>query len=148
MPARKKAAPARTAKKAPAKTKKSGNVPVNPKGWPKPIGPFNQAIRNGNLLFVSGQGPLDPKVGKFVLGPIEQQTQLTLTNIKTILEAAGGTLANVTMVSVHLANLSDFVAMNGVYQKFFTGVAPARVTVGSSLLEGIGIEVSCEAVLD
>ena len=145
MPARKKKAPA---KKAPAKHKKSGNVAVNPKGWPKPVGPFNQAIRNGKLLFVSGQGPLDISTGKFVLGPIEQQTRITLTNIKTILEAAGGTMADVTMVSVHLTDLTNFTAMNGVYQEFFKGVAPARVTVGSALVEGIGIEISCEAVLD
>lgn len=146
MPARKKKAPAK--KPARASRPKSRNVPVNPKGWPKPIGPFNQAIRNGKHLFVSGQGPLDPATGKFVLGPIEEQTRITLTNIRTILKAAGGTLANVTMVTVHLTDLNNFSAMNGVYQEFFTGVAPARVTVGSSLVEGIGIEICCEAILD
>ena len=79
---------------------------------------------------------------------LREQTRITLTNIKTILKAAGGTLANVTMVSVHLTDLTNFTAMNNVYQEFFTGVAPARVTVGSSLVEGIGIEVCCEAILD
>jgi 2-iminobutanoate/2-iminopropanoate deaminase len=147
MATRKTKAPAKKRPARPSKPK-SRNVPVNPPGWPKPIGPFNQAIRNGKHLFVSGQGPLDPSTGKFVLGPIEEQTRITLTNIKTILKAAGGTLANVTMVSVHLTDLANFTAMNNVYQEFFTGVAPARVTVGSSLVEGIGIEVCCEAILD
>src|SRR5690348_5664242 len=142
MPARKKKAPA--SKKAAARTKASakllakpkawpapgGNVPVNPKGWPKPVGPFSQAIQNGNHLFVTGQGPLDPATGKFVLVPIDQQTRITLTNIQTILEAAGGTMDDVTMVSVHLADLTNFAAMNAVYAEFFATVPPARVTVG------------------
>jgi acetolactate synthase-1/2/3 large subunit len=121
--------------------------PINPPGWPTPVGPFNQAIKVGDQLFVSGQGPMDQTSGKFVLGSIEDQTRRTLTNVRTIVEAAGGTMADVTMVNVHLADLSTFAAMNGVYQEFFPSLAPARATVGSTLIEGIGIEIDCVAVL-
>ncbi|MGH7620265.1 MAG: Rid family detoxifying hydrolase, partial [Gemmatimonadaceae bacterium] len=124
------------------------HTPVNPPDWPKPIGPYNQAVVAGNQVFISGQGPLDITTGKFVLGPIADQTRLTLTNIQTIIETAGGTMADVTMVNVHLADLSNFAAMNAVYQEFFPSNAPARATVGATLLEGIGIEIDCVAVLD
>jgi acetolactate synthase-1/2/3 large subunit len=134
---------------APAPAPAVPHTPINPPNWPKAIGPYSEGVMVGNQLFVSGQGPMDPTTGKFVLGTIEEQTRLALTNVQTIVEAAGGTMADVTMVNVHLADLSNFAAMNAVYQEFFPAPAPApaRATVGSALLENIAIEIDCVAVL-
>jgi acetolactate synthase I/II/III large subunit len=123
------------------------NEPITPPAWPKSVGPFSPGIKSGNTIYVSGQGPVDPKTGKFVLGDFADQARLTFNNVKAVIEAGGGTLSDVTQVSVHLSDLSDFATLNTVYEEFFSAPYPARTTVGSELLMHIAIEVDCVAVL-
>jgi 2-iminobutanoate/2-iminopropanoate deaminase len=96
---------------------------------PQAIGPYSQAIKVGNLLFVSGQLPADPATGNIVGEDITVQTGQALSNLRTILAAADMSLANVVKVSVFLADLNDFTAMNQVYATFFSAPYPARVAV-------------------
>jgi 2-iminobutanoate/2-iminopropanoate deaminase len=100
---------------------------------PLPVGPYSQGIKAGNLLFVSGQGPLDPKIKKTVGLDIESQTKQTLENVKAILAAAGMTLESVVKVSVFLKDMGDFKKMNDVYSLFFPNNPPARTTVQAQL---------------
>ena len=93
---------------------------------PAAIGPYSQAVRAGNLLFVSGQLPIDPATGAFAGEDITSQTRQSLTNIKAILEAAGFCMGDVVKATVLLADMGDFSAMNAVYAEFFTGNCPAR----------------------
>jgi 2-iminobutanoate/2-iminopropanoate deaminase len=96
---------------------------------PKPIGPYSQAIRANNFLFVSGQVAIDPKSNEFVGGDIGRQTTQALENVKGILEAAGVNLHHVVKTTVFLKDMNDFAAMNEVYAGFFGAAAPARSTV-------------------
>ncbi|TCL75241.1 endoribonuclease L-PSP [Hydrogenispora ethanolica] len=96
---------------------------------PQAIGPYSQAIKVGNLLFVSGQLPADPATGNIVGEDITVQTGQALSNLRTILATADMSLANVVKVSVFLADLNDFTAMNQVYATFFSAPYPARVAV-------------------
>ncbi|GAB6058022.1 RidA family protein [Desulfonatronum parangueonense] len=95
---------------------------------PQAIGPYSQAVRAGNMLFLSGQLPLDPATMQFVPGGISEQTRQVLVNAKTILEAADCTLDNVVKATVLLKDIDDFAAMNTVYAEFFTKDHPARST--------------------
>lgn len=106
---------------------------------PDPIGPYSQGVKVGNRIYVSGQGPLNPVTGE-TPQTIEEQTRQVLTNIRNILEAGGATMDNVVKTTVHLADLKDFQAFNGVYKEFFTIPYPVRTTVGSQLL-GILVEI-------
>ena len=108
---------------------------------PQPIGPFSQALRVGEFILVSGQGPIDPATGEMVPGEIEEQTAQTLRNIAAILEQAGFTLDDVVRCTVWLADLQDFERYNTVYSRFFAEPRPTRTTVGAALLGGIGIEI-------
>jgi len=96
---------------------------------PKPIGPYSQAIRANNFLFLSGQVAIDPKSSEVVSGDIRQQTKLILENIKGILEAAGVNLHHVVKATVFLKDMNDFAAMNEVYAGYFSAAPPARSTV-------------------
>ena len=96
---------------------------------PKAIGPYSQGIRAGNLLFVSGQIPLDPATGSLVEGDIAAQTHRVFANLKAILEAGGASLDQVVRTTVYLADMNDFTAMNEVYGKYFSSAPPARSTV-------------------
>lgn len=96
---------------------------------PKAIGPYSQGVRAGNLLFVSGQVPIDPETGQLIPGDIRAQTERVLINLGEVLKAAGGSFANVVRTTVFLADLNDFGAMNEVYGTFFDAAAPARSTV-------------------
>ena len=93
---------------------------------PAAIGPYSQAVKTGNLLFVSGQIPIDPATGVFAGEDIATQTRQSLTNLKAIVEEAGYTLADVVKTTVLLANMGDFAAMNAVYADFFCDNKPAR----------------------
>lgn len=121
---------------------------ISTKKAPAAIGPYSQAIRVGNLIYTSGQIPLDPATGAFVEGGIKEQTRQALTNIKAILEEAGTSMDNVVKTTVFMANMDDFADMNAVYAEFFTEPYPARSAVAvKSLPKGalIEIEVIAEA---
>ena len=93
------------------------------------VGPYNLAVRAGDLLFCAGQIPLDPATGQLVSGDIQAQTERVLENIRLILEDAGLSFRNVVKSTVFMTNLADFAAMNEMYAKFFPAEAPARSTV-------------------
>jgi len=96
---------------------------------PAAIGPYSQAIRAGNLLFLSGQIPIDPATGTLVEGGIQPQTHQVFRNIGAILEAAGASFDHVVSASVFLADMNDFAKMNEIYATYFSSPAPARATV-------------------
>lgn len=93
---------------------------------PAAIGPYSQGVRGGDYVFISGQLPIDPSTGEFAGEDIVAQTRQSLTNIKSILESEGLTMANVVKTTVLLKNISEFGAMNEVYASFFEGECPAR----------------------
>jgi 2-iminobutanoate/2-iminopropanoate deaminase len=101
---------------------------------PKALGPYSQAIRAGQFLFVSGQVPIDPATGEMVPGGVSEQTRRALQNIGQILEAGGSSFSQVVRTTVYLADLSDFAAMNEVYATFFTAPQPARSTIQAARL--------------
>lgn len=102
------------------------NQPIHTPNAPAAIGPYSQAVKTGNLVFVSGQLPIDPATGAFAGDDIASQTRQSLTNIKAILEAAGYSCADVVKTTVLLSDIADFAAMNAVYAEFFTENCPAR----------------------
>ena len=102
---------------------------VNAPEAPAAIGPYSQAIRAGNLLFISGQIPLDPATGTLVGPDIETQTHQVLQNLQAILTAAGTTFASVVRTTVYLTDLAEFAAMNRIYESFVAAPPPARSTV-------------------
>lgn len=113
---------------------------------PGAIGPYSQAIRTGNLIFVSGQLPVDPSTGNFAEGGIKELTRQSLLNIKAILEAEGTDMAHVVKTTVFLADMSDFAEMNEVYATFFTTPFPARSAVAiKTLPKDARVEIECVA---
>ena len=112
---------------------------------PAAIGPYSQAVQAGNMLFVSGQIPIDPATGVFAGEDIVTQTRQSLTNLKAILEAAGYSCADVVKTTVLLADMGDFAAMNGVYAEFFPENSPARAAFAVKELPR-GARVEIEAV--
>ncbi len=116
---------------------------------PRAIGPYSQAVRAGNLIFASGQIPLDPSTGEFVAGGIAEQTEQVLRNLTAVFEAAGIGLAQVVKTTVFLADMEDFVAMNEVYSRFFAQQPPARATVQAARLpRDARVEIEAIAVAD
>jgi len=114
---------------------------------PLPVGPYSQAIKVGNFVFVSGQIPIEPETNKVVKGNIEVQTERVIKNIEEILKKAGSSLDNVVKTTVFLRNMKDFEKMNYVYASFFKN-KPARSTVEvSNLPKGVLIEIECIAVI-
>ena len=101
---------------------------------PSAIGPYSQAVRAGNLIFASGQIPIDPATGQFVPGGIVEQTEQVLKNLTALFAAAGVGLDQVVKTTVFLADMEDFTAMNEVYGRFFSNAAPARATVQAARL--------------
>src|SRR5438874_3854270 len=106
------------------------------------VGPYNHAVQIGGLLFCAGQIPLDPATGNLVAGDIKAQTERVLENVKAILDDQKLTFKNVVKSTVFMMNLADFVAMNEVYGKYFTGDFPARSTVQvAALPKGASVEI-------
>jgi 2-iminobutanoate/2-iminopropanoate deaminase len=122
-------------------------TPVVTENAPKAIGPYSQAIVAGNYLFVSGQIPIDPTIGKMTAVTIEEQTFQVLNNLEAILAAQGLTLENVVKTEVYLKDLNDFAVMNKIYaERFSHEVKPARATIQVSKLPMDAlIEISCVA---
>lgn len=110
-----------------------------------PRGPYSHAVRAGDFIFVSGQGPIDPATNDYSFGTIEHETRIVLNNIKLILEAAGASMTDVVKCSVFLRDGGDFTAMNGVYAEFFGENKPARTTVESKFANPI-MKVEIDAV--
>jgi 2-iminobutanoate/2-iminopropanoate deaminase len=102
---------------------------ISSPGAPKAIGPYSQAVRAGQLLFVSGQVPLDPATGQMVEGDIAAQTRRVFDNLAAVLKAGGRSFADVVRTTVFLADMNDFAAVNEVYGTYFTEPYPARATV-------------------
>lgn len=113
---------------------------------PAAIGPYSQAIENNGTIYISGQLPIDPATGKFPEGGIKAEARQSLTNIKNILAEAGLTMANVMKVTVLLADINDFAAVNEVYSEFFAQPYPARSAFAvKSLPKGANIEIEAIA---
>lgn len=108
-------------------------------------GAYSAGVLVGELLFVSGQGPLDLVTGLVVTGSIEEETRLTLTHIQKIVEAAGGKMDDIVKCTAHLSDITDFDRYNEVYDSFFADVKPARTTVQSVLSDGIKVEIDAIA---
>jgi len=116
---------------------------------PLPVGPYSQAIKTGDLVFVSGQIPINPKTGEILRGSIADQTRQILANIDAILQVADSSVNKIVNISVFLVNLDQFEEVNTVFTEFFSNEAPARETVGVARLpKNVDIEISCIAVAD
>jgi 2-iminobutanoate/2-iminopropanoate deaminase len=116
---------------------------------PGAIGPYSQAIKAGNMIFCSGQIPIDPATGDFVAGGVVEQAEQVLKNLSAVLEAAGSGLDRVVKTTVFLADMSDFSAMNEVYAKYFGESKPARATVQAARLpRDARVEIDCIALAD
>jgi endoribonuclease L-PSP, putative len=116
---------------------------------PGAIGPYSQAVRAGNMVFCSGQIPIDPATGEFVSDDVAEQTEQVLKNLSAVLEAAGTNLNNVVKTTVFLADMNDFAAMNEVYAKFFSDNKPARATVQAARLpRDARVEIECIALVE
>jgi 2-iminobutanoate/2-iminopropanoate deaminase len=119
---------------------------IRPKNSPPAVGPYNHAVRVGDMLFCAGQIPIDPKTGNLVEGDVKAQTTQVLENVKAILEDQKLTFNNVVKTTVFLTNLADFASMNEVYSKYFTADHPARSTIQvAALPKNASVEIEVVA---
>jgi 2-iminobutanoate/2-iminopropanoate deaminase len=118
---------------------------LTPPGSPAPRGPYSPAVRAGDFIFVSGQLAVDPETNQYTPGDIQQETRMTLNNIKRILEGAGASMADAVRVGVFLADGSEFAKMNEVYSEFFGDAKPARTTIVCKFMADIKVEIDCVA---
>ena len=119
---------------------------ITPPGAVSPRGPYSHAVRAGNFIFVSGQGPIDPATDKLSYGTIEHETRLVLNNVRRIIEGCGATMKDVVKCNVYLRNGTDFAAMNAVYAEFFGEAKPARTTVETKFADArMLVEIDCIA---
>ncbi|WP_321473349.1 RidA family protein [uncultured Paludibaculum sp.] len=119
---------------------------IFPADTPTPRGPYSPAIRAGDFIFVSGQGPVDPATDTMSYGDIQQETRTTLNNVKRILHAAGASMSDVVKCSVFLRDGKDFAAMNEVYREFFGEQKPTRTTVAVAFADPtMKVEIDCIA---
>ncbi|WP_034892721.1 RidA family protein [Gillisia sp. Hel_I_29] len=121
---------------------------INTSNAPAPIGPYNQAVLSGNMLYTSGQIALDPKTGELKLGNIKEETALVMENLKAILTEAGMTFDNVIKTSIFISDMNNFAQINEVYANYFNAeTAPARETVEvANLPKFVNVEISAIAV--
>ncbi len=112
----------------------------------QPVGPYNQAVQFNNMLFVSGQIPLDPATGELVKGDVQEQTRMVMQNMQAILEAAGMDFSHVIKCSIFISDMHDFPKINEVYATYFPEEPPARETVQvGALPKFVDVEISCIA---
>jgi len=115
---------------------------------PQAIGPYSQAVRRGEWLWVSGQIGLDPASGTLVSGGTVEETKRVLDNLRAVIAAAGGSLDDIVRTTIYLVDLADFARVNEVYAGYFTAPFPARATVGvAALPRGARVEIDAIAVL-
>ena len=115
---------------------------IKPTSSPAAVGPYNHAVRTGDLLFCAGQIPIDPVTGELVSGDIKHQTRRVLKNVEAILQDQNLSFTNIVKTTVFLKDLSDFAGMNEVYATFFTGDYPARSTIQvAALPKGAQVEI-------
>jgi len=119
---------------------------LGPRGAATPVGPYSPAVRYGDLLFVSGQGPRHPATGQIAQG-IEAETEQVLENVKTIVAGAGFRMENALHARVYLTHIEDFEAMNRVYCRYFPKEPPARTTVAVSALPLVGTRVEIDLLV-
>ncbi len=119
---------------------------ISTENAPQAIGPYSQAVKAGNLMFISGQIPLDPKTGDLVSESIEEQAKQVLDNVKSICEAAGSSLDDIVKISIFLTDLNNFSVVNDVMKEYFSEPYPARATVEVSGLP-LGVNVEIEAIV-
>jgi 2-iminobutanoate/2-iminopropanoate deaminase len=116
---------------------------INTFGAPAAIGPYSQAVKCGNFLFVSGQIPLDPTTGVLITGSIEEETHRVMKNLEAILQEAGSDFGKVVKATIFIKNMDDFAKINGVYASYFSGNYPARETVEVARLpKDANVEIS------
>jgi len=116
---------------------------------PRAIGPYSQAVSSGNLVFASGQIPIDPATGEFVAGGIAEQTEQVMRNLRAVFEAAGVELSQVIKTTVFLADMDEFSAMNEIYGRFFGENPPARATVQAARLpRDARVEIDAIALIE
>jgi 2-iminobutanoate/2-iminopropanoate deaminase len=121
---------------------------VSTENAPGAIGPYSQAVVTGNMVFCSGQIPIDPATGQFVSEDVAEQTEQVLKNLSAVLEAAGSDLGKVVKTTVFLADMNDFAAMNDVYARYFDANKPARATVQAARLpRDARVEIECIALV-
>ena len=120
-----------------------------PANAPRALGPYSAGIRAGNLVFTAGQLGLNPQTGELVAGGVEAETRQALTNVKSVLAAAGAEMNDVVKTTVFLRDMADFASMNGIYAEFFGDAPPARSTVQVAALPKNGaVEIEVLAILD
>lgn len=122
--------------------------PIKSDNAPAPVAPYSQAIRAGDFLFLSGQGPIDPQTGLKISGGIEEQVARTMDNVVAILKAAGGSVSDLVKVTMFLRDIGDFQAASKVYGNYFEGPPPARTCIQAGELPlQIGVEIEAIAYL-
>jgi len=115
---------------------------------PRAIGPYSQAVRAGNTVYLSGQIPLDPATGELVGGGFESETRRVFDNLRAVAAAAGVTLDHAVRVTIYLTDIGRFPIVNGIMAEYFNEPYPARVTIGvASLPKGAAVEVDCVLVI-
>ena len=115
---------------------------------PRAIGPYSQAVRAGNTVYLSGQIPLDPATGELVGGGFESETRRVFDNLRAVAAAAGATLDHAVRVTIYLTDIGRFPIVNGIMAEYFNEPYPARVTIGvASLPKGAAVEVDCVLVI-
>lgn len=124
----------------------SALTPVQTSLAPAAIGPYSQAIKSGQMVFLSGQIPLVPETMEVIAGGIEEQTHQVFRNLIAVCEEAGGSLANAAKLTIYLTDLGDFAAVNAIMSEYFSEPYPARATIQvSALPKGVSVEI--DAVL-
>ena len=119
---------------------------INSPKAPAPIGPYSQAVKSGNTLYVSGQIPIDQSTGNLIEGSIEEETEQVMENLGFILEEAGLAFEHVLKCSIFVSSMDNFARINAIYGKYFQSNPPARETVEvSKLPKGVNVEISCIA---
>ena len=112
----------------------------------QPVGPYNQAVQVDNMLYVSGQIPLDPKTGELVKGDVQEQTRVVMENMRAILKAAGMDFSNVIKCNIFITDMNEFPKLNEVYGSYFKEDPPARETIQvGALPKFVDVEISCIA---